>query len=1690
MPAQITIIDTVNKILSKNDTPVKLNKGGVCGGLASLYVRYTLEGRKDEFFQLSKMLAQLPDHYQIGQDSSIDKFIREIEIEFNLFNYTKGQSYQGDMEHTVLIDGKPIKKEFSLGLIESNDNWAALLEQMNNDGRACYIRSHNHAVALSFVDNHYELYDPNYDEDNEETPNASINNIRTFKTAAEAINELAKQFSYPVDSDVGLGIIVYAHPNETKPANYPDKNQVLCKALKSKIDFQKKLDITGAKRDYNSLFFATYINDKETVSHHFLHNEISIKDCAYLMLMDSNNEIMFNLYSHESSQRNKQSLIYYAIWSGNIDLFQRMTSDYQKNHVTNGLQKQEFKALIQNDFSLLRAAQSGNPVCILSILKLYEHYGIPLSTIGEPSLIQIVDQLTQNGNADLLKSFTQHISPLSESLVLAGISSATEYDKRGALSFWLHLRELQTQTSNSTVITSKLIGKASLLSFQQLIQAGFTVSQHLFSETLKRNRNEFFELSIATRASSQWIGFVQLLKNKTLEEPIDLFSQKEELSVFQVLTSYKENELIKRNWPASVSQQTGADALKFACECGNKEIVEFLTNKGFKVSSAFQMEQLKSSLKTNDHQRLDAVLSSSIDYVRFFTKSNESLITDLIRIGKYEFIISAWSTYQNNQQSKTAAGSNTLDIANLFWIALTQKNKNLYDYFTKKDPDLALQTIKVIIDSNHADYYPYAIKLAQCLPRTSQTHSAAPFYEFIQEEMREYDQLLFNRQTKDDEYADKKFRQNARKLIQPLCTILIYAIEHHYFKFADDLSAQVFLSLDELYDLFVSANQSKNHKAVEFLLARYPQMTTNTPVYIKLAESGKFDSLALLLKRNKPIDNFAYIRLLKLAVRAHHEPVIQLLSRHINSAYKVEGSPMYEAMQEGNLEGCILLLKYDATVQPLQLFSMAIRQKNDRLLQATFERPEFADFFNQNSPALIELLLEQGTPEAILYFYKIINQTQSDTSSNDYFSAFLKYSISANNVVIFKQLQLQEQFAAQDGMTLFKLACQAKAPEIVNDLLKSPLTVNNRQTIHALLDQLFDINNETSPKNAHSIYELIYKRKLNRLYEFVIDTKYRPFASLFHSIDDLVDDPGLTRFKKNHLISRALEESDQNTLDELLKQLETPPELNQDSVSLFKDNLHKPLIIRVLLDHYKLNEVLAKAMEMEDWPTVAVLLKDRTVSELEPSLVAQLKLHDADILNAITAEAKQNLEKDPRHELNNLLITRNNVALPNILVAQREAITKSIMNVQKLMEEQKIDLNSLFYRFDLYDQLVSSNAAMEYLTPKIEQFFARNKGQSAQQIILNEFNLEELREFKTEMDTHKLIPAYFEERDNLDNAFDALTQFDTNQRQQEQDALRKQQQEQDALRKLQQEQDALHKQQQEQDALHKQQQEQDALLKQQQEQDALRKLQQEQDALRKQQQEQDALRKQQQKSNIQEKPDDKSTSKQEIKKEECKTNPLSGLIAVINIYSKERKNEYFTHFLIPFFQYTRTDKLNAATQLINALQNPTHIISAKNRAVLNNGRLQKRINEYLTENEQAIQSHFNLDKPIKSVNQLINVLNKQDPMEKLINLLQQYHTHRSKQPEMYHFALFPQYTGTDKRRAVTHLIAHLKGQFNALDSKDIGALKQGTLGTMISDFIADFKIPLKEALGAGRITNLNDLISACEQKQKGASLGQ
>ena len=123
MPSQAKIILKINHILQNNKTDFFLNREGVCSGLAALFIKYALEDREDVFFRRLEQVNKLPIDYQLGQNSTVDRFLLDIETNFNPGKYSGYEYQQEDLEQFVTINSIPVRNEFNIGLIANATNW-------------------------------------------------------------------------------------------------------------------------------------------------------------------------------------------------------------------------------------------------------------------------------------------------------------------------------------------------------------------------------------------------------------------------------------------------------------------------------------------------------------------------------------------------------------------------------------------------------------------------------------------------------------------------------------------------------------------------------------------------------------------------------------------------------------------------------------------------------------------------------------------------------------------------------------------------------------------------------------------------------------------------------------------------------------------------------------------------------------------------------------------------------------------------------------------------------------------------------------------------------------------------------------------------------------------------------------------------------------------------------------------------------------------------------------------------------------------------------------------------------------------------------------------------------------------------------------------------------------------------------
>ncbi|KTD77187.1 hypothetical protein [Legionella waltersii] len=1697
MPAQTKIINSVNKLLSQKDSSLKLNEGGVCGGLASVYIRYCLEGRKSDFFMLSRLLVNPPKDYHYGSGHELDYFIRDIEIEFNRRKYSRGMSYQGDLEDSVLIKGKPIKKEFTLGLVTTKNSWAKILEGIRHNGRACYFRSHNHAIAVEFNNNQFEIFDPNYNEDDPESESPKQANTKSFATAKEVIDELNRQFHYPQDELTGLGIHVYADPEDKQVVTYPNKKQLLANELDTPKKLENKLGVVSKDWTYNSLFFATCINDVDTIEHLFKKEVISTKDMAHLMLMPSNDPFAKSYFKDCKAQNDKLSMMAWALWAGNAALFASFLLDYEKTYLQNSPnEKETFKKYIGNNaYFLSLAAGSGSSDCLQQVINLYKKYGVDSSQFKTTQVGKILGKLTKHGDSKCMEVFATYIKLPKEQLRQAILSAAT-IDKRSALQFWLGQWKMLGQTTPE-LLSKQLVEVVTPMNFELLLQAGFTIHSSVTADLLNRRNIQLFR---TWAKSTPWKEIIEQIDSNTyVPENIDLFHNEQGISLLHVLSRFKLNKLIKDNFPENAEIDQIELGLKIACETGNRDLVISLSKKGFRLEMSYQINLLKQALDSKNTEVVRAVLASNIDFTEFF--NNKDLIKQLIASGEYEFVKKAWGSLSWEQKSSAMTD------------ALSEKNNDLLQFISREKVSgeaLVYQYLMTLIKADKESYYPYCVRLAEAL-------SPPTLSRLLVELTQEYEQKLLFRTTRDNPREDRAYKEEIRTEIGHLIHFLQYTIRNHNLHdFAAKLASQVTLTADEQFELFVEANQKGDMKVVEFLISIYPYILQNKDILFRLEEAGHYKVLNKILMTGRSLSPDVYIQLLKRAVAKRNEDLISTLSEYANSAYKIQGSALYQALEEGNVEGILLLIKHGARLNsyplPNLLFRLAIKQGNTQLLEVIMVHPDFIPYFNEHIVDNIHEAFIDGSSASVTYLFKTVTHEL-------YFEEFMKYAFEHDDLNLFRELQSEPSYKSLSAMQLFKTACQHQSQRIANEILKTPIRFDDRRDMDKMLDSLFGISNESSV-GANDIYDIVYKKTLHRLYEFMRDQRYRPFASLHQSIKEVLDDENLKRkgLLRNNLLRRALDDKDPEKVNQFMLQLVEKPKLDKSSLKVFSDNLDNALMINVLFEHYSISDVLEEALIDKNWKLIIGLLKERRGTEIREETLEHLKSAQTSLLQALIVDAQQRFREDPRHYLNQLVSENCPLALAQILKEKKKDIEDAIMDLQDKMERAKIDLKQHFYRFDLRDQLIREHKAFEEIEPKVEGFLSKIAHLQPAEVIQNEIFRNELGEIHGFLSKRQLPVSYFDERWKLTALFDEFQKYQMDHQKLEQERQRKeteerQRKEHEERQRKEHEERQRKEHEERQRKEHEERQRKEHEERQRKENEEHQRKEHEE---RQRKEHEERLRKESEArerelnvkqelaskttSTLEENTDEIQAQRPKVPKSEVEMQPLqqslssseeqgqltkvvelkpNGFERLLKDYIVERNTKDWTYHMLSLFQYTKKDKIDAATLFIDALKSSNVMISTEVRKTLKNGSLGSRIETYIKDHGQDLKQELNSSEDFESIDQVIDFLNQRDPIKALITALNKYKEQRSNDARnMYHFALFPQFTKQEKLTAVNNLIRTLETQSDLLTEYDMSALAQGRLGEAIEGFIKQYNQELADKLGVDEINDLVQLVLA------------
>ncbi|MFJ1267261.1 hypothetical protein ACD661_01680 [Legionella lytica] len=569
MPSQIRIINAVNLCLQqKENTEFALNRLGVCAGLAGLYVKYSVENKTHQFFAIIERLANLPPSYRIGDDPLIDDFIIQIEKVYNPEDYSGHQLIQGDLDKILHVGTKPLSNEFNFGLVAEEQEWAQILEQITRTDRAYYICSHNHAVAISFKNGTYSLYDPNYQQKTKE-----------FASAKEVIQELKNCFGYR-DKVFGLTLRTFANPN-MPAATYPTPTELhplVASRPMGKAE-QPTCEFSAMARDIRSI---DYLAQKDTANW---------EDLTKAHLIPEVIEILLKQPKSVSIKKALLRSIGLNFYVGNIETAKKLIAHYQ-THYPNVEEQVLLKERLQE---LLINPVTKQSRCLKTIadfsefITLCEHLGLAqehqtyLDHLRFLTLVHHNDPIT-------LERFLGDLSPQQ---LVKHIQYASITNQQQLLDTLLNV-PISPEFLRAA-FTPKVIEHIGVVSLKKLLDKGFIPDiqdAQLLARCMNRKDKSIFKLIAGAWAiqSKQHDLWERITKSQVKE--LDLGATIGSVSLLGILVFLNKEKLISAA-PANFSEEPLQSALMIAIMDSNSKMSKWLHEKILEHGFSFDLDTLQ-----------------------------------------------------------------------------------------------------------------------------------------------------------------------------------------------------------------------------------------------------------------------------------------------------------------------------------------------------------------------------------------------------------------------------------------------------------------------------------------------------------------------------------------------------------------------------------------------------------------------------------------------------------------------------------------------------------------------------------------------------------------------------------------------------------------------------------------------------------------------------------------------------------------------------------------------------------------------------------------------------------------------------------------------------------------------------------------------------------------------------------------
>jgi hypothetical protein len=583
MPSQAKIIDAVNLCLKQTlNIDFNLNKTGICEGLANLYIKYSLENKTSKFFSFLDQLAALPRDYRLGDNPALDDFIIQTEKAFRPHLYSGYEIQQGELEKTLSINNKPLMNEFNLGLVTDEATWKELFTKIFHNNRSYYLASKNHAIALSFKNGTFNLYDPNY---NTET--------KQFNSIDDLIKEIKVCLDY-TQPTFGLTIRAFAHP-QAVPQQHPPFNEIQQIAFKNDINPE-------------SIGYATPAKDINTLAYLFKMNKIQYDSIKHSYLLSEFNDLLIQQVKSPELKHALLEGISITLLTGLFKETEKLLTHYQKTYLSSEDQNvlKTLLCQIMNQPIPLNLLLLKKEADYSNLLKMFDKLSLSHRNLTSYNHLKLVTFITQEVNKHTLGLF---LSTLSQEQIKKQIYCAAITNQHSALNSLIdHLKQIKLDPKSfSSLFDKELIEKINSTTLIRLLAAGFAVNtqdQQLLSECMQRKDKTIFE--IYARAHAKQSNHPELWAHveKHQYHLINLTQCLDSIPLLNALIFLNKNEQVKKSWTENIPEDMIKSALTTAIWTSNKDMCQFLQKKLHVKNSHLEQDTLeflcKKGIEEND----------------------------------------------------------------------------------------------------------------------------------------------------------------------------------------------------------------------------------------------------------------------------------------------------------------------------------------------------------------------------------------------------------------------------------------------------------------------------------------------------------------------------------------------------------------------------------------------------------------------------------------------------------------------------------------------------------------------------------------------------------------------------------------------------------------------------------------------------------------------------------------------------------------------------------------------------------------------------------------------------------------------------------------------------------------------------------------------------------------------------------